>query len=121
MSAVDHCMERVPLQANDVVCDIGCGDGRIILRWAVLLSEALSARGEPEMAETISFRGIDIDSDRIREATHTAEGLKSSGKILPGIQIDFVCKNAMESGAHFRDATVIFMYLIPRGLKKYTR
>jgi hypothetical protein len=118
LSAVDHCMERVPLQANDVVCDIGCGDGRIILRWAVLLSEALSAKGEPEMAETISFRGIDIDSDRIREATHTAEGLKSSGKILPGIQIDFVCKNAMESGAHFRDATVIFMYLIPRGLKK---
>jgi hypothetical protein len=118
LSAVDHCMERVPLQSNDVVCDIGCGDGRIIHQWAVLLSEALSARGEPEMAEKISFKGIDIDSDRIQEATQTAEQLKSSGKILPGIKIEFVCKNAMESGAHFRDTTVIFLYLIPRGLKK---
>ena len=117
LSAVDHCMERIPLKSNDFVCDIGCGDGRIIIRWAVLLSEALTTKDEQEEVETISFMGIDIDPNRVEEAKQKTEHLKSKGRILPQIQITFSCKNAMESAEYFQDATVIFMYLIPRGLK----
>ena len=114
-------MERIPLKNNDFVCDIGCGDGRIILRWAVLLSETLAAaKGDDDREEgeiNISFMGIDIEPNRVEEAKRKAEHLKSEGRILPEIEITFVCKNAMESAEYFQDATVIFMYLIPRGLK----
>eukprot|EP00536_Pseudo-nitzschia_multiseries_P009679 jgi/Psemu1/201397/e_gw1.278.50.1 len=118
LSAVDHCMERVPLQSNDCVFDIGCGDGRIIHQWAILLSESLWAAGDHVTGATISFVGIDIDSDRIEQARQTANTLKSEGRILSQIQITFICKNAMESIDDIQDATVIFLYLIPRGLKQ---
>mmetsp|Transcript_31061 Transcript_31061/g.65094 ORF Transcript_31061/g.65094 Transcript_31061/m.65094 type:complete len:200 (+) Transcript_31061:257-856(+) len=125
LSAVDHCMERIPLNSNDFVCDIGCGDGRIIHRWAVLVSESASSSNdggdsqkESSNEETTSFLGIDIDPDRIEAAKRKTDLLRSDGKILPEIKITFLCRNAMESAELFRDATVIFLYLIPRGLKQ---
>jgi len=118
-------MERIPLNSNDFVCDIGCGDGRIIHRWAVLVSESASSSNdggdsqkESSNEETTSFLGIDIDPDRIEAAKRKTDLLRSDGKILPEIKITFLCRNAMESAELFRDATVIFLYLIPRGLKQ---
>lgn len=40
LSAVDHCVERIPLTTEDCVCDIGCGDGRILLEWAKRMTSA---------------------------------------------------------------------------------
>ncbi|VEU43618.1 unnamed protein product [Pseudo-nitzschia multistriata] len=118
LSAVDHCMEWVPLKPEDSVLDIGCGDGRIIHRWAMLLSESLLAAEDHETGATISFVGIDIDPNRIEDAKLKTESLKADGKISPRIRITFICKNAMESTGYIQDATVIFLYLIPRGLKQ---
>ena len=111
-------MERVPIKSNDCVLDIGCGDGRIIHQWAILLSKALSESGDQEIGVTISFVGIDIDPDRIEQANKKAKSLKTEGRILSQIRIIFVCKNAMESIDYIKDATIIFLYLIPRGLNK---
>lgn len=116
LSAVDHCIERIPLQANDCVLDIGCGDGRILLEWAERICR--SSHHDAVDLSSLSFLGIDIDPERIEECERFAKEAKFAGRIAPELRVDFVCANALESLEHFQKATVIFLYLIPRGLKQ---
>jgi precorrin-6B methylase 2 len=76
--------------ANDVVYDLGCGDGRIVVAAA-----KLGARGV----------GVDIDLQRVHEAADNvkAHGLSSRVKILRESFFDI----------DLRDATVITLYLLP--------
>ncbi len=62
--------------------------------------------------------GIDIDPGRIDESNESAARAKLEGRILPDMDIHFVCGNALEYSAIPPRATVIFLYLIPRGLKQ---
>ena len=84
-----------PLTTNDVVYDIGCGDGRFLV----------------ECATQIGCRcvGIEIDEVRAAEAVSKVEaaGLSHLVSIIVG--------NALE--ADFSEATAMFLYLIPRGLR----
>lgn len=110
LSAVDQLQNWISLQDNDRVCDIGCGDGRILLEWAQRISK------QP-IVPKVSFLGIDIDPNRIELCKTFQHELERSGKIHENVGIEFICRNALESNNFFNNANIIFLYLIPRGLK----
>jgi SAM-dependent methyltransferase len=76
---------------NDVVYDLGCGDGRIVITAA----QKYGARGV----------GIDIDPERIKESNENARkaGVTDRVKFL---QQDLFTTD-------FREATVVTLYLLP--------
>jgi hypothetical protein len=108
LSCLSHCF--------DLGVFLGCGDGRVILQWASAYS-SLDHRENSE-ATVPSFVGIDIDADRIKVAEKALEQARSEGRIDPRISISFNCANALETTDLYRTATVFFLYLIPRGLRK---
>jgi SAM-dependent methyltransferase len=120
LSAVDHLVKWIPLQPNDCVCDIGCGDGRILLQWAQLHCQQQQESESEDTTTTsvVKFLGIDIDPERIQQCQKSLEQARLEGTLNPRqISIEFVCANALESPALFQDANIFFLYLIPRGLK----
>ncbi|HEY0897082.1 MAG TPA: class I SAM-dependent methyltransferase [Sphingobacteriaceae bacterium] len=76
---------------NDMVYDLGCGDGRIV----VTAAKKFGARGV----------GIDIDPQRIKEANENA---RKSGV---SDQVRFIQNDLFKSD--FSDATVVTLYLLP--------
>ncbi len=86
---VDAMLELAKVGRKDVVYDLGCGDGRIVIAAA----RKFGARGV----------GIDIDPDRIAEATANA---KKAGVAK---RVRFVQGDLFE--ADFRDATVVALFL----------
>mmetsp|Transcript_10386 Transcript_10386/g.24952 ORF Transcript_10386/g.24952 Transcript_10386/m.24952 type:complete len:246 (-) Transcript_10386:513-1250(-) len=132
---LDHVIGLVsPLQPNDVVCDIGCGDGRCILEWATAYSRELLLSKEPsssgssanrddivdstESPTTAGFVGLDIDPHRIQHATDALTRARREGTIPASLDVQFHCANALERPDLFRErATIVFLYLIPRGLQ----
>ena len=96
------------------ICDTGCGDGRVLLSWARAYTAESSSR-IPQHAP--SFYGIDIDSERIQQAQQELEHAQREGSIDPALSVTFVCQNALENVSLFADAHILFLYLIPRGLR----
>jgi SAM-dependent methyltransferase len=88
---VQAMLELAKVTGDDVVYDLGCGDGRIVVA-AVKLRDA---RGV----------GVDIDPDRIEDATELAlrEGVTD--------RVTFVLDDLFQ--ADFADATVVMLYLQP--------
>ena len=76
---------------NDLVYDLGCGDGRIV----VAAARDFGARGV----------GIDIDPQRIREAQET---VTQAGV---GDRVKIVQADLFEADIH--EATVVSLYLLP--------
>jgi trans-aconitate methyltransferase len=89
--AVDALLDLADVQPQDVVYDLGCGDGRILIR----ASQRWGTQGV----------GIDIDPICIAgtQATVTAAGLSHL--------ISLRCENLYESD--LRSATVVVLYLLP--------
>ena len=87
---VGEMLRLAGVKAGDVLYDLGCGDGRIVI-------EAARRYG-------IRAIGIDIDPTRIRESNENAAGAGLAGKVR------FIRQNLFE--ADFRDATVVTMYLL---------
>ena len=87
---VDRMLEVAGVTADDVVFDLGCGDGRIVITAA----QRYGARGV----------GIDFDPERIAEANANAE--------RAGVQnlVTFIEQDAML--ADVSDATVVTLYLL---------
>jgi len=87
---VEAMLELAQVKPTDVVYDLGCGDGRIVIAAA----KKYGARGV----------GIDINPERIREAIENAkkEGVLDKVKFIQG--------NFFE--ADIRDATVVTLYLL---------
>lgn len=81
---------------NDVVLDLGCGDGRIV----VMAAKEFGARGV----------GYDIDSERISEARKNAE----RASVAPRAQ--FVQKNLFD--VKISEASVVTVFLLPSVLDK---
>lgn len=77
--------------ADDVVYDLGCGDGRIVIAAA----RHYGARGV----------GVDIDPVRIQESRERArkEGV--------GNRVSFLCRSFFE--VDLSEATVVMLYLLP--------
>ena len=110
LSAVDHLERWIEVEDGDKICDIGCGDGRILLEWA----KRMSSHPVPKK---VSLVGIDIDSVRIITCQTELEKLRQEHFIHPNLSISFVCGNALESTELLESSTAVFLYLIPRGLK----
>jgi len=89
--AVQVMLKLADVKKSDVVYDLGCGDGRIVIAAAV----TYGARGV----------GIDIDPDRIREANENAR--KAHVENL----VRFEEKDLFQSD--FREATVVTLFLLP--------
>jgi tRNA G46 methylase TrmB len=124
-SAVTHLRRWISLQPNDCVCDIGCGDGRILLQWAEqeskqkLVQDVSVGGGAAAAAEfpILSFIGIDIDEERIQQSKVALKLARKEGRIHAHISVKFYCGNALESLHLLGRANIFFLYLIPRGLK----
>jgi len=84
-------LELGEVRASDVVYDLGCGDGRIVIAAA----QKRGARGV----------GIDIDAERIKEATENARRAGVTGRVK------FRNEDLFE--ADFGEATVVMLYLYP--------
>ena len=89
--AVQAILKLADVRKNDIVYDLGCGDGRIVIAAA----KDFGARGV----------GIDIDPVRIAESNRNADvaGVKN--------QVKFREEDLFE--ADFRDATVVTLFLWP--------
>jgi precorrin-6B methylase 2 len=88
---VDAMLKLAKVTANDVVYDLGSGDGRI----PITAAKTYKARGV----------GIDIDPQRIREAN---ENLKAAGV---GDRVRFLNQDLFTS--NISEATVVTLYLLP--------
>jgi precorrin-6B methylase 2 len=89
-TVVDAMLSVAKVKAGDVVYDLGCGDGRIVVTAA-----KLGARGI----------GIDIDPQRVSEANQNVQrnGVGDRVKIL----------NQDLFTTDFSDASVVALYLLP--------
>ncbi len=87
---VAEMLKLANVSKGDVVYDLGCGDGRIIIA-----SAKAGARGV----------GVDIDPDRIRESNENAEkaGVADRVKFIEGDLFE----------ANISGATVVTLYLLP--------
>jgi cyclopropane fatty-acyl-phospholipid synthase-like methyltransferase len=90
-------LDTAKVSKGDIVYDLGSGDGRI----------AISAVKDFGAARST---GIDIDPQRIREAT---ENLKQAEKEMPGISSRVRFLNQDLFTTDISDATVITLYLLP--------
>jgi len=88
---VDKMLELAQVGERDVLFDLGCGDGRIVITAA----KERGARGT----------GIDIDPQRINEARENAKQAGVSGKV--NFKVGDLFK------ADFSEATVVTLYLLP--------
>ena len=90
---VDEMLRMVSVNKNDVVYDLGSGDGRIVITAAKKYG---IRRGV----------GIDIDPERIREANDNAK--------REGVSDRVTFRNEDLFEADFREATVVTLYLLER-------
>ena len=88
---VDAMLKMAKVGPNDVIYDLGSGDGRI----PITAAKTYKARGV----------GIDIDPQRIREAT---ENLKTAGV---GDRVRFLNQDLFTTD--ISEATVVTLYLLP--------
>jgi SAM-dependent methyltransferase len=89
---VETMLKLGEVQKGDILYDLGCGDGRIVVMAAQKFG---IARGT----------GIDIDPDRIKEAQENARQAGVTDRVR------FLEKNLFD--ADFHDATVVTLYLLP--------
>jgi cyclopropane fatty-acyl-phospholipid synthase-like methyltransferase len=87
---VDAMLELAQVEKDDVVYDLGCGDGRIVIEAA----KRYGARGV----------GIDISPSRILEARRNAAAAGVTDRV------QFLEQDLFE--ADFREATVVTLYLL---------
>lgn len=89
---VDELLKLADIGSNDIVYDLGSGDGRLVITAA----KRYGARGV----------GIEIDPKLVALATTGAQ------REAVGARVKFVQGDLFESS--FKDATVVTLYLLPR-------
>lgn len=90
-SVVDGMLEMAQVGENDIVYDLGCGDGRIVIAAA----KKYGATG----------KGYDIDPQRITESNQNAQEAGVTDKV------EFAVKDLFD--VDMSEATVITLYLLP--------
>ena len=89
---VDKMLTMAKVTKSDVVYDLGCGDGRIVITAA----KKYGARGV----------GIDLNPERIKEANENLQ------KAKVGDRVKFMVGDLFES--NFSEASVVTLYLLPQ-------
>jgi SAM-dependent methyltransferase len=84
-------LKLADVKKGDVVYDLGCGDGRIV----IMAAEKFGARGV----------GIDIDPQRIKESQENARRAGVTDRVK------FVNQDLFDADIH--EATVVTLYLLP--------
>ncbi|MGJ3249828.1 MAG: SAM-dependent methyltransferase [Elainellaceae cyanobacterium] len=90
-AAIDAMLALANVTDHDIIYDLGCGDGRILIRAA----RQFGIRGV----------GIDIDPQRVREAEDQAR------RAGIGDRLEFRCADLFESDVSA--ANVVILYLLP--------
>jgi len=92
-SVVDAMLKLAKVGKNDVVYDLGCGDGRIVITAA----KQFGARGV----------GIDIDPKRIQESNANA--------VAAGVtdRVTFMHTDIFADSTNLSEASVVTLYLLP--------
>jgi cyclopropane fatty-acyl-phospholipid synthase-like methyltransferase len=95
--AVEAMLRLAQVGPDDVVYDLGCGDGKIVIAAAKLGARAI---------------GIDIDPDRVRDAKLNVRlaGVEDRALIIEG--------DIFDPNLTFDDATVVTLYLLESLNKK---
>ncbi len=88
---VEKMLEMAQLSKDDVIYDLGCGDGRIVITAA----KKYGARGV----------GVDLDPQRIKESNENAKKAGVTDRVK------FFEQDLFEMD--FREATVVALYLLP--------
>lgn len=88
---VETMLKLGEIKNTDILYDLGCGDGRIV----VMAAQKFGARGT----------GVDIDPERIKEAEENARQAGVSGRV------HFIQKDLFD--ADFHEATIVTLYLLP--------
>lgn len=88
---VETMLKLGEVKQGDILYDLGCGDGRIV----IMAAQKFGARGT----------GVDIDPERIQEAEANARQAGVSDRVR------FIQKNLFD--ADIQDATVVTLYLLP--------
>lgn len=88
---VDAMLELAQVKGDDILYDLGCGDGRIV----VTAAQRYGTKGT----------GVDIDPQRISEANANAEKANVTDKVK------FIEGNLFD--VDMSDATVVTLYLLP--------
>ena len=91
ITVVDEMLKIAAVDSEDTLYDLGCGDGRIVIR-------AAQKTGTPGV-------GVDIDSIRIDEAWYYAEVAGVAGRV------QFHQQDLLQTD--LSDATVVTLYLLP--------
>ena len=64
------------------------------------------------------FIGIEISPERVEEARSNIRNAKEMNQIPSHVSIEIICANALDTDViDYSRATVIFLYLVPRGLR----
>ena len=92
-AVVTAMLKLAEVTKDDVVYDLGCGDGRIVIAAA----KQFGAHGV----------GIDIDPERIKEANAAAQ------RAGVGSRVKFIEGDLFDPAIKISDATVVMLYLLP--------
>ncbi len=92
-SVVDAMLKLAKVTKDDVVYDLGCGDGRIV----VTAAKQFGARGV----------GIDIDPKRIKESNANAMAAGVADRVK------FMQTDIFADSTNLSEATVVTLYLLP--------
>lgn len=90
-AAIETLLQTLQVNASDMIYDLGCGDGQILLTAAL----TCGARGI----------GIDIDPVRVQEAQAKADKLGVSDRVR--------FREADLFTSRFEDASIVVLYLLP--------
>jgi SAM-dependent methyltransferase len=96
LEVVEAMLKMADVKSNDVVYDLGCGDGRIV----VMAAQKFGATGV----------GVEIDSDLVRDARARAAKSGVSEKVR------FLEADLFETD--YSGASVVTMYLLPKTLDR---
>lgn len=96
LEVIDKAIALLKPDSEDLVYDIGAGDGNFIVRCATTTSAALI--------------GVEIDEARALEAQQNIDE-----RALEENKCKIICGNALEFD--YSDGTAFFLYLVPRGLR----
>ncbi len=91
MAVVEAMLRMAQVTPDDVVYDLGCGDGRIV----IMAAQKFGARGV----------GIDLDPRRIMDATDNAKAAGVTRRVTFRVGDVFT--------EDFSDATVVTLYMLP--------